>query len=151
MWKHRLLVIFYISLPAISPALIHRLCTASRHSFTLMSCDIYLAGTFSLSLTLFLTSLSSLMPLLACLPSVWMEKRNYRTLPERSSASTPYLVQIKYLHNVHHLCQGKPSLPSFNVNMFPRQSLKVAPSLQAAPWISSSASSLLSKGRWAVF
>lgn len=109
-----------------------------------------------LSLFQFLTSLSSLMPLLACLPPAWIGMRNYRAIPALVSViagtgSPPYLLPIKYLHKVRHLCQGKPSLPSFNVNMHLLQPVNVAPSVQVTPVISSSASALLFEGRCAVF
>lgn len=155
-WKHRLSIIFHSfstrATPAISPALIHWLHTASLHCFFLLRRAISLLLVPSLSVwTLFLTGLSSLMPLLACLPSAWMEKETIELFllwsqSVRSSGSTSYLLQMMYLHNVRHLCQGKPSPPSFNVNMHLRQSLNVAPSLQVAPLTSFSASSLLFKG-----
>lgn len=43
------------------------------------------------------------------------------------SGSTPYLLQIKSLPNARHLCQGKPSPPSFKVNMHLRQGLQLLP------------------------
>lgn len=43
------------------------------------------------------------------------------------SGSTPYLLQIKSLPNARHTCQGKPSPPSFKVNMHSRQGLQLLP------------------------
>lgn len=42
----------------------------------------------------------------------------------QGSGSTPYLLQIKSLPNARRLCQGKPSPPSFKVNMRSRQGLQ---------------------------
>lgn len=45
----------------------------------------------------------------------------------QGSGSAPYLLQIKSLPNARHLCQGKPSPPSFKVNMHSRQGLQLLP------------------------
>lgn len=126
-------VMHLISTPASHPLqLAYRLFTAP-HSLPIML-NLSHSGLLSLCfdsaclrcfyLPLFLTSIFSLMPLLPCLPSAWMRKRNCRTIPALVSVSAGlWFNSIPVANKVfpQRLCQGKPSLPSFNVNMHSRQ------------------------------
>lgn len=134
-----------ISTPATHPLqLAQRLPTASTLppftvcplciTLNLCHCELLLPCLDSACLRcLFLTFFS--LTLSACLLPVCLDEGKIKTLElsllwsqsVQSSGSTPHLLQITHLPHARHPSQGKPSLPSFNVNMRSRQSLNVAP------------------------